>query len=232
MGHHVWRIVRWQLVVLRRSPSRLASHLLGLVCLMGLSFARIDEAEQLAPALTLTLLFVAASGAPLTIGAHALVAERFGGTLEPLLLLPVSRSALIAGKMLGILAVALVELVAVWALSLAVAVLQGPAALRMALLSPELLLVLTVAAPELALLLTILVIVVSGRARDPQNAASLSLVAAAPLAGGVLLLWFAGYALGWTVLVAASAILAVVCAVAFRMSVVLLTDDALVSKRS
>jgi len=232
MGHHVWRIARWQLAILRRNPSRLASHLFGLIGLLGLSLVRIDEAEHLAPMLALVLLFVAASGAPLTIGAHALVTERFAGTLEPLLLLPVRKSALIGGRVLGVVAVAIIELVAVWTLLFTVAVLYGPAALRAALLSPELLLVLTAAAPELALLLTILVLVVSGRARDPQNAASLSLIAGVPVAGGVLLLWFAGYALGWAALVAASAILAVVCAAAFRVSVALLTNDALVSKRS
>jgi ABC-type Na+ efflux pump permease subunit len=73
----------------------------------------------------LLLLFVAAVGAPVTIGVHAFVGEKDRRTIEPLLLLPVPMATLVRGKLLSTVGLALAELVVVYLLGVGAVLIFG-----------------------------------------------------------------------------------------------------------
>jgi ABC-type Na+ efflux pump permease subunit len=227
----ILRIARLQAAILRRSPSVLGTHLLALLTLLCLSAVRIAEDEADANALVIVLLLMAAAGAPMSVAAHALVAERFRGTLEALLLLPVRRSVLLAGKGVVVLAIAGAEIVCVMAFFAALGALAPTPQLLSALTSPEVLLVCFVGAPQLALLLTLIVITISGRARDAQSAANLAILLSVPVVAVFLGLWFGALAVGPQLIVVAIAGSTLLCAIAARTAAAWLTDDRLLSRR-
>jgi ABC-type Na+ efflux pump permease subunit len=227
----ILRIARLQATILRRNPSVLATHLLGLLTLLCLSAVRIADHEADTRALLTLLLLMAAAGAPMSVAAHALVAERFRGTLEALLLLPVRRSVLLAGKGMVVLAIAGAEIVCVPVFFGTLGYLAPSPALLSALTSAEILLVLFVGAPQLALLLTLIVITISGRARDAQSAANMALLLSVPVVAIFVGLWFGTLLVGPQMIVVAVAAATLLCAIAARTAAAWLTDDRLLSRR-
>ena len=227
----IFRIARLDASLLRRNVSVMATHLVALSTILMMSATRIREEPHEAAALITLLLLGAAAGAPLSVGVHTLIGERFRGTLEPLLLLPIRRSTLLAGKSALVLLIAVVEIGVVALFFLVLGHVTSNAAVLAALTSRQTQLVMLIGAPQLALMLTLVVITISGRARDAQAASNLAILTGAPVAAVVLGLWFGALAMGPRLAVIGIAAGTFLCAVAARTAVACLTDDRLLARR-
>jgi ABC-type Na+ efflux pump permease subunit len=226
----VLQIAALELRVLRRNYKVLCTHLvgLGIILLLLVPQVRTRPAADL-PGMLAVILLMAAGGAPLSVGVHALIAEKDRGTLEAMLLLPIRKISLILGKALVTLAMSMVEMLIV-AGALAVAARSVPALLS-AMASPLVLMVMLAIAPLLALLLTIVAITVSGTSADAQTASNVTVVVGAPIFVIAIGLWFGFVSLHPRLLGMLVVVLAASCAVALRVSAAWLTDERLVERR-
>lgn len=230
MNEHLLRVARLQWQSLRRNRALLLIHFLTLSTLLMLTLNRILQTEgEGAGGLAGGLLLLAVCGTPVSVGAHVLVHERGRGTLEALLLLPISKAHLLTGKALAICGLALIETAVVaLALLLTLSLLPGQSA---ALWSWPVGLALLLLVPLLGCLLTVIVMVASGRTSDPQTASSMALLTSGPLMAAVIGLWVGLFQLRPALLVLLVIGAALLLTVALRMALAMLTDEALVARR-
>jgi len=231
LNEHLLRVARLQWQSIRRNRALLLTHALTLFTLLTLTLNRIVQAEgEGAGGLAGGLLLLAVCGTPVSVGAHVLVHERGRGTLEALLLLPISKASLLTGKALAIYGLALIEtaVVAV-ALLLTLSVLPGQSA---ALWSWPVAIGLLLLVPLLGCLLTVIVMVASGRTSDPQTASSMALLASGPVMAAIIGLWVGLLQLRPALLVLLVMGTALLLTVALRVALAALTDEALVARRN
>ena len=227
------RIARFQWRVLRGNAKALLTHALSLTILVAMTLVQLKgTGSEEAAGMAAGILLLTACAAPMALGVHVLVSERARGTMEALVLLPISKLALVAGKGLMIQAIALAEIAGVAVVLAAAARAEGNAGLAAAMASPVLWVVLCALAPLLSLLLTLTAIVVSGRAEDAQTASNQSFIVALPVIVFLGTLWFGALTLRPSLIAVALMVTLVLCAVALRASVAWLSDETLAARRA
>lgn len=231
MNEHLLRVARLQWQGIRRNRVLLVTHAMALFTLLVLTLNRIIlTGSEGAGGLAGGLLLIAVCGTPVSVGAHVLVHERSRGTLEALLLLPISKVDLLTGKALAIYGIALVETAVVGvALLLALWLLPG---LSAALWSWPVAAGLVLLILLLGCLLTAVVMVASGRTTDPQTASSMALLVSGPMMAAVIGLWFGLLLLRPALLVLLVLGTTLLLFVTLRAALALLTDEALVARRN
>jgi ABC-type Na+ efflux pump permease subunit len=228
----VMRIAAFHWRVLRRNAKLLVTHLLSLSILVLIAIMHVKGlgADEAVGVVTGVLL-LAACAAPMGMGVHVLVSERVRGTMEAMLLLPVSKIALLSGKSLVVYAIALIEIAGV-ALVLGLAArAEGNEGLAAALASPLVWVVLLAMAPLLSALLTLMAVIISGRAEDAQTASNQSVVVALPIMILLGSLWFGALALRPTLVAVVLLVTVLLCGVALRSAAAWLDDETLASRR-
>jgi ABC-type Na+ efflux pump permease subunit len=226
-------VVRHEFRMLARNKKVVLGQVIAVVILWSLLANNIRQGahEQLTGYFFL-LLFVAAVGVPASVGVHAFVGEKERGTMEALLLLPISMRALIGGKWLATLAVALIELGVVYLGGVAAAKLYARPDQYHFVVNTATQFVAAVIAPLSAALFALVAIIVSGKSSNTQSALSVTAFVAAPI-----LLVLLGVLLGllavtrWSVLAASGALL-VADLIAYRVALSALTPETLIRRRA
>jgi len=225
-------VVAHEFRMLARNKKVVLGQVVAVVILWSLLANNIRQgAHEQLTGYFLLLLFVAAVGAPASVGVHAFVGEKERRTMESLLLLPVSMRALLGGKWLATLAVALLELGVVYLAGVGAATLYARPDQYHFVVNPATQYVAAVIAPLLAALFSLIAIIVSGKSSNTQSAISVTAFVAAPV-----LLVLLGVLLGllsvtrWSVLVATGTLVAVDL-VAFKVALSALTPEALIRRR-
>jgi ABC-2 type transport system permease protein len=131
----------------------------------------------------LLLTLMAPATGSMTLAAQAVISEKQGGTLEPLLATPLKTSELLAAKMLTPFLVALtLHLVGLTIYAAGIALLASPGILPALLTWPTFLL-LFVTAPLVTLLSLQLAVIMSSRVNDARSAQQLGALVLLPVTG-------------------------------------------------
>jgi ABC-type Na+ efflux pump permease subunit len=179
----------------------------------------------------LLLLFVAAVGAPVTIGVHAFVGEKDRRTIEPLLLLPVPMATLVRGKLLSTVGLALAELVVVYLLGVGAVLIFGHPDQYRWVINPVTGFIAGVLGPLFTILFALMALTVSGRTADTQTAFGITTLLAAPIALFLVGLIVGALTLsGWAAVWGSGVILLAVF-VMYRVAVRSLTAERLLERR-
>ena len=227
----LWVVVSHELQLLRRSKKVVLGQSVAIVILWSLLASHVRRGElQPLTGYFLLLLFVAAVGAPASVGVHAFVGEKERRTLEPLLLVPVSMRELMGGKFLTTMVVSLVELVCVYIAGVAAVRVFGQPQQYEYVVNPLTRYVAAVLAPLFAILFSLIALVVSGRSANTQAALSMTAFVAAPIVLVVFGLMLGALAISkWALLLATGVLVLMDCAT-FFVAASLLTPERLLQR--
>jgi ABC-type Na+ efflux pump permease subunit len=167
---------------------------------------------------------------PITTAVHSIVGEKERGTIEPLLLLPVSTEAIILGK--GLLAWILSVSVYVLAWLLAITVVASMAPRNFPyILNPITLFVTFVVGPITTVLFTLFGISVSARAPDTQTALGMAQLIVAPAGFFLIAIWLGAVSVTGQFLPFLILVVAAVGVVSVRGAIRSIDPERLVRKR-
>jgi len=232
MSRAIWKLASHELRLLRRNPRVVFSNVVGLAVIVLLFLSQVPRAnESEIAALLIVVLLAASGGAPLSLGVHAFVAEKERRTLESLLLVPVPRMALVAGKLLPCLMVSAAEVSTVLLAAWLTAATGRVPALTRTLATPEVAFVVAVVCPLFSLLYTQCAVIISGRSPDAQTASNMTALVALPvllILGGA---WLGFVTVESGALVFLTLLLVVINLVLMRTAVALLPNEILIGRR-
>ena len=225
-------VVSHELQLLRRNKKVVLGQSVAIVILWSLLASHVRRGElQSLTGYFLLLLFVAAVGAPASVGVHAFVGEKERRTLEPLLLVPVSMRELVGGKFVATMVVSLIELVGVYIAGVAAVRIFGQPQQYEYVVNPLTRYVTAVLAPLFAILFSLIALFVSGRSANTQAALSVTAFVAAPIVLVVFGLMLGALAISkWALLLATGVLVLTDCAM-FFVAASLLTPERLLQRR-
>lgn len=231
MGH-MTRIVRHDSRLIGRNKQMLGSTAFGLGMILMLVVVNLRE-RPLAEILGLFFfLFVGAAVAmPITLAVNGIVGEKERGTMEALLLLPLSRGELVLAKMAVTLVAALAGLMILYAVSLACTVWLAPPGSIQVLLDPRMLFTALVLAPMTVVPFSLGAMALAARAPDAQTASANALFLVVPLWVLLFGVWMGVIGVTGRFLVASAAFLVVLAWGAFRLAVVAFSPEVLIRRR-
>jgi len=233
MMSNVLRIVRHEVRLLSRNMRAMLGHvvavaMLGLLLLLAIRSGN----DQALTGLFATLILAAALAPAFNIAVHALVGEKERGTMESLLLLPVSPLELVTAKLGLATGLAAIGVAVVLGAAPTAVVLWGrPAQIGM-LFNSLTLWVAIVLAPLTSAMCCLVVIVISGRATNTQAATNLSMVVTLPLALLLLGWMFGNFRIGWTHLASVTVVLSIIVGVLLWLCPAALEPHVLIRRRS
>lgn len=188
----VIRLVRHEARLLARNKKILSSNVVSALMIGGLMVLSIKAGnDAMLTGFFATVIMAAALAPSFNIAVHSLVGEKERGTMEVLLLLPVSRGEIVAAKLALALGLALLGIVVVMISGPAAIAVWGHAGQHRLLFNPLTVWVAIVLAPLTSAMCCLLVIVISGWATNTQAATNMSMVVTLPLAL-LLLGWMLG----------------------------------------
>jgi ABC-type Na+ efflux pump permease subunit len=231
MGY-MTRIVRHDFSLIGRNKQMLASTGFGLGLILMLVLVNLRE-RPLEEILGLFFfLFVGAAVAmPITLAVNGVVGEKERGTMEALLLLPLSRSELVLAKMAVTLVAALAGLLIVYGVSLACTAWMAPPGSVQVLLDPRILFTALVLAPMTVVPFSLGALALSARAPDAQTASANALLLMVPLWVVLFGVWMGVIGVTGRFLIASSAVLAGLAWGAFRLAIVAFSPEVLIRRR-
>lgn len=232
MTGHMLHILKHETLLLSRNTRVIASNLVALGLTAGILVVGIKSGSDVAlTGVFATLIMVGALAPSFNIAVHALVGEKERGTMEPLLLLPVSPREILAGKLaLALSAGALGIGIVLAAGPLAVAVWGDPGQYAH-LINVVIILVATVVAPLTSAMCCLLVIVISGRSTNTQTATNVSMVVTLPLIFLLLGWMFGSIRVGVPHLALLTVVLLLLIGILFRLSPAALAPAVLIRGR-
>lgn len=224
-------IVRHELRLVRRNSGVVVSGCFGFATIILILLAAIREGAA-GPQLTgvfLVLIVGAAAAMPMTLAIHAFVGEKERRTMEALLLLPITLPRLIAGKAAVTMIVSLLLIVLVFTSGIIGVWALGEPEQQPFLLNGLTLYVASVLGPLFVTLYTLVALIISGRSKNVRAALNMGVLVAAPVFAFPLAMWFGWVGLSRAVLVFATAIVAMLCVIAFLAAFSLLRSEALLA---
>jgi ABC-2 type transport system permease protein len=160
----------------------------------------------------LLLLLVPVVGA-MALAAHAVVGEKVGRSLEPLLATPISTAELLAAKTLTPFVFAVIVMWAALALFVAGIALVGEPGVWRTFASLRSGLLYGVVGPLLTVVSLLMTVIISSRVNDPRSAQQLGGLVVLPITGVFLAQIIGQFVLGTSALVMSAAALALMAAV-------------------
>lgn len=225
-------ICRHDLRLLMRNHKMLGSFALGIGIILLLVLANAKERGAAELAGPLLFLFVgAAVAAPISVAVHGVVGEKERRTMEPLLLLPISAGALMAGKALVTLLLSLAGLAFVYLVAFLTLPLVGGEAAAGALTDPRLIYTACVLAPLSVIPFSLLALAVSARAPDAQTASATSFIILVPVWVVLFGVWMGMIGVNQRFLGVSTVVLLGLCWLTFAVAVRSVDPEALIRRR-
>jgi len=167
---------------------------------------------------------------PTTIAAYAVIGEREQGTLEAVLSTPVTERELLGGKALAAVLPAVAISWALFAVYVGLARIFAPPVVLAQVWTPAQAVAMGLLAPALALFAILVGILISLRASDFRVAQQLAVLASLPLIGFIALVTFRALRPSAALYAEAAAVVAVMDAICWRLSLRLFSRERLLTR--